>query len=196
MRCVKRLSVILVLAAIGVQAQQYAVDKGALWISGAASLSSHKYDEADNGTTTLVLAPMVNYFLAPNIFLGVGANLTRVSHGQSSSTDIGIGPQAGYAVGSRSSSTFPFVSLGYRFLSQKEKYESNAAFLKATGTGEANASGNVIYISGGVVHAMKKNLGVTVEVSYRMQSQKWEGADESTKSKTLSVGLGLVGFVF
>ena len=71
--------IVLLLCSTVLYAQNHPVDKGAKTIMGKASYSSMGGEYMDNRYTIISLSPNVNYFLARNIFLGLGMSYTRSS---------------------------------------------------------------------------------------------------------------------
>lgn len=179
--------------------QNYPVDKGATIISGMASFSSLGYEDADNRITTIALLPMLNYFVAPNVFLGGVAELNRTSYGNDSQSSFAIGPSLGYAIGNEKSTAFPYIGVGFRYgkSSKSEvlisKGYSNIWF--AT-TRRYEASRTDIVIGGGIIVPAKKHIGIIIDAGYHIMSTKPEYAYESYSSNLFSIDIGFAGLLF
>ena len=167
-------------------AQNSPVDTGAAIISGMASFTSSKVKDAENSTTNIAVVPVVNYFIAPNIFLGGAVEYNSMKHGDYTSSSLGIGPSVGYAIGNKNSSTFPFIGARYMFNSSKD----------SDGTNDDKATGTRIFIGGGLIAAVKDHIGIVIEAGYNIMSDKPDGADESTSSSMISVGIGISGLLY
>ena len=177
---------IIVLGSSYAFSQGFAVDKGAAIISGMASFTSTKVKDAENSTTNIAAVPIVQYFIVPNIFIGGAVEFNSMSHGDYSSSSFGVGPAVGYAIGGKNSSTFPYLGGSFRFRSSSQD----------DGTDEYKSSGTTIVIGGGVIAAVKDHIGIIIEAGYHIMSDKPEGADESTSSSMISVGVGISGLLY
>lgn len=69
-----------------------AVNQGAWMVGGSAGFSSQKFKDADESTTIINLSPNLGYFIADDLAIGLGVDLTSVSFDGESSTDFGLGP--------------------------------------------------------------------------------------------------------
>ena len=62
-------------------------------VGGSAGFQSFKFKDADESTTIIDLSPNLGYFIADDLAIGLGLNLTSVSPGGGESfTDFGLGP--------------------------------------------------------------------------------------------------------
>ena len=69
-----------------------AVNQGAWMVGGSAGFSSTKVKDADESTTIINLSPNLGYFIADDLAIGLGVDLTSVSFGGESNTSFGLGP--------------------------------------------------------------------------------------------------------
>jgi len=161
---------------------------GAMWIGGTAGFASAGGDlyGADERSTSISLDPVLDYFVAPNIFLGPVLSFDRYSHGDHSSTEFGIGATIGYTLGSgRGGSMIPFLKGQFAFTSSNTKNST-----------EDKSSGTNIILGGGLLFPVAKHAGITVEVGYELDSVKPEGADESVSGNIIGVTVGVLGLLF
>ena len=74
-------------------ASAQAVNQGAWMVGGSAGFSSLKFKDADESTTFFNLSPNLGYFIADDLAIGLGVDLSSVSPaGGDSQTDFGLGP--------------------------------------------------------------------------------------------------------
>jgi outer membrane protein len=171
-------------------AQSFAVDKGSIMAGGTAGYMMQSGDLYENfdgdGQTTISINPTLGYFVMPNLAVGIDFLYENWSQGDDKSNTLGIGPGVAYFLGGSGSDMYPFIAAGYTFGS----YSSEGANYKSEG------SASVIPISVGVVKMVAKNVGVTAQVSYLMESMKPKDADEATKGTTILIGIGVDTFIF
>lgn len=143
-------------------AQEFAVDKGATFISGVASFTSQGgelFEDYDgNNASTFNLSPNVNFFVAKNFFIGGGLEFAHEKQGDYTSNNIGLGPQIGYAFGNENSTAFPYFDVGLRYYGMSVDY----------GSGNSEGSGTDIFLGAGIVIPVKSHLGITFEAGYHM----------------------------
>lgn len=107
--------------------------KGQLAVSSDAglSLSNTSVSGADGSTTTLVLRPAIDYFVADYISVGGFLGLEYTSTGGGSSTTFSVGPRVGYNIPlSESFSLWPKVGFSFASTSQDQddvESESNTS---------------------------------------------------------------------
>ena len=170
-----------------VSGQGYAVDKGAVFISGMAGFTNYGGDlfEDDRGNreTSFSLIPSVNFFVAKNVFVGGSLEFTSRAQGDANSNAIGIGPQVGYAFGHSKSTAFPYLSGGIRYYSMSMDDGSY---------GDSNASGIDMVLGFGVLVPLKESVGLVFEGGYHMMKLK-DDYDVSFSGNIFSLGFGIVG---
>jgi hypothetical protein len=162
---------------------------GAMWIGGTAGFTSRGgdlYGQGDERATSFSLDPIVNYFVAPNLFIGPVLSLARSSAGDNSDTDLGIGVRIGYAFGSKGSKSIPYLSSAFKFTSSNYK----------SGSDESKSSGTSIVLGGGVCFLVAKHAGINVEAGYHIDSYKPKDADKSISGNIISVGVGVTGIIY
>lgn len=109
-------------------AQQFASDKGAIWIStsGGYSKQSGNLFEVNNNdkTSSFLLDASSNYFIAKNIFIGGTIEYLNQKDGEEQLKGIGFGPQVGYAFGNAEAKTFPYINVGLLYYKMKANIET------------------------------------------------------------------------
>ena len=171
-------------------AQEYAVDKGATFISGVASFTSQSgelFEDYDgNNASTFNLSPSVNYFVAKNFFVGGGLEFAYEKQGDYKSNNIGLGPQIGYAFGNENSTAFPYFDVGLRYYGMNVDY----------GSDNAKGSGTDIFFGAGIVVPVKSHLGITFEAGYHIMDINEKETDTSYNGNIFAIGIGIVGLLF
>ncbi|HPG39553.1 MAG TPA: hypothetical protein PLP19_00155 [bacterium] len=160
-------------------AQQYAIDKGAVIMSGTTTFSSYGgdlYERSGDRMTTLTIAPALNKFVGKNIFIGAALAYSKMSRGDNSSTTLGVGPTIGYAIGDAKSTNYPFLGVGISYYSVGDEDDSTG--------------GHDIKLSSGIIISSHKHIGIIIEAGYHMMSL------ESTKGDIITIGLGIAGLLF
>jgi len=183
------LCAILLVSMFGLASAQ--TGAGAMWIGGTAGFASAGGDlyGADERSTNISLDPILNYFVAPNIFIGPALSFDRYSHGDHNSTDFGIGAVMGYALGSGGGSMIPFLKGNFEFLSSKSESTYNSMKM------ESKSSGTSIILGGGLLFPVAKHAGITLEVQYHIDSEKPDGADDSVSGNIIAIGVGVLGLI-
>jgi hypothetical protein len=179
--------------------QDFAIDKGALLVSGVLEYTEHTGDMYEgyffHRSTEFAFSQTYDYFLESRIFVGLRTALTRTTEGDNSRTyGYGGGPEVGFAFGKAESQFFPYAKIGYQYLDEHGEYEAFTGYEYQTS--EWNARWTEIIYSVGVIVPIKKHFGVTCGLSYRMQSRKYDDSDDSVKGNILKFGVGLVGLFF
>ncbi|WP_297100160.1 outer membrane beta-barrel protein [uncultured Draconibacterium sp.] len=171
-------------------AQEFAVDKGATFISGVASFTSQGgelFEDYDgNNASTFNLSPSVNYFVGKNFFIGGGLEFAHEKQGDYKSNNIGLGPQIGYAFGNEKSTAFPYFDIGLRYYGMSVDY----------GSGNSEGSGTDIFLGAGIVVPVKSHLGITFEAGYHMMDINEKESDTSYSGNIFAIGIGIVGLLF
>ena len=186
------LCAILVVSLFGLASAQ--TGAGAIWIGGTAGFSSSGgdlYEYGDEGRRTWIgLSPVVDYFVAPNLFIGPALSLSRSTQGDYSNTSFDIGAAVGYALGSGGGSMIPFLKGVFQFSSSttKDTYNDQET--------ESKSSGTSISVGGGLLFPVAKHAGITVEAKYYMDSWKPEGADKSTSGNIIAIEVGVLGMLY
>ena len=67
-------------------------------VGGAAGFASSKFKDADNSTTTVIIAPNLGYFIADDLALGLGVGFVSTSFNGNSNSSFNLGPFARYYV--------------------------------------------------------------------------------------------------
>jgi hypothetical protein len=166
--------------------QDYAIDKGSKIISGMGSYASQGGDLFENSdgdrATTIMLMPILNYFIAPNISIGGGVAYTSKSQGDYSIHTIGIGPTIGYFIGDSNSKSYPYLAAGIRYYSM--------------GYDDDSISGTDIVIGGGVIAPVKDHIGIVIEAGYHIMNLKHKDWDESESGNIIMIGIGVAGLLY
>ena len=131
--------------------------------------------------------PALDYFFMNNLFVGGTISYGSESQGDFSSTEMGIGPEVGYAFGKAESKMFPYGKLGFMYRSNKSD----------NGTTDMTVTGTDIFIGVGLIFPVKEHIGITPELSYHMQSLKSdeEGA-EAVDGSVIRLGVGISGLIW
>ncbi|MBU1708052.1 hypothetical protein KKB28_09105 [bacterium] len=179
--------------------QDFAIDKGALLVSGMLEYSSHTGDMYEgryfHRSTEFAFTQTYDYFIDTRIFVGLRTTFTRTTEGDNSKTHgFGGGPEVGFAFGKTESQVFPYAKIGYQYLAEHSKYQAFTGY--GYQTSEWDAVQTEIIYSTGVIVPIKKHFSVTCELSYRMQSKKYDDSDDSIKGNILKFGVGLSGLFF
>jgi opacity protein-like surface antigen len=166
--------VLLVLASPPALAQSYAIDQGSLMVGGSASFTSTGSDDSDDDRfSSLLVRPMVQYFVMPGLAVGGELMLTRFSSGDQSATAYGVGPEVTYFFGGSERQLYPFVSAGFQF----NRSEDENTF----GYGA----------SGGAVFMLTSSVGLNGSLYYRKIDYEDFGGNN-----TIGAAVGISAFVF
>lgn len=170
--------------------QDYAVDKGAIVISGMASFSSwggDLYEGSDSSRATIItLAPNIDYFVVKNIFIGGRILFESMSQGDYSLTTFGIGPQFGYAFGQKNSNIFPYLIAGVYYNTSTASNGTDITF-----------SGFDFKFGGGLMFTVAKHIGINIGASYNLVNRKSDDAGaESESGDIIGLDVGISGLIF
>ena len=159
----------------------YPVDKGNYVLGGSASFSSLGGEElrGEDRAFVFIFNPVFLYFVAPNISLGGTITYQSVSQGDYSDSIIGLGPSAVYFFGDENSTTYPFLGVSYIYTSDEDSYTKND-----------------IRLMGGAAFMVAKNVAITGDVFYLIESYTREDADDSLSGNTLGIEFGVSAFIF
>ena len=175
-----------------VSGQQYAIDKGAKFISGTITYENQGGDlylyPGDKRISTFTLTPSFNGFIAKNIYLGGGMAFTRTSQGSVNVNDLQIGPVIGIAAGDSTSTAFPYFDISLRYCTGSINTDISMDHTKDSGTN--------FVLSGGLIVQLRPHCGFVFEVGYNMLKMKPEGSKTYTKGNIFTVGIGLVGLLY
>ena len=161
--------------------QNYPIDKGSIILGGTASFQSLGGEDlrGDDRTSLFTLTPQFFYFVAPNFSVGAILNYQSISRGDFSDSAIGIGPTVIYFFGDASSNTYPFLGASYIYTSDEDSYTKND-----------------IRLMGGSAFMIAKNVSITGDVFYLIESYKSDNADDSVSGNTFGVEFGVTVFIF
>lgn len=181
----KRAILVLLLVAFILPAylfgQDYAVDKGVIMIGGEAYYMSAGGEDlyGDERRTEMLFNPGIAYFIMPGLALGVDFMYYSWSHGDNDNSQFGVGPSVAYYLGDADSKMYPYVGAMLMYTSDADDYTE------------------MMYGGGaGVVFMVAKNVGISAQAFYLMQSYKPDGADDSLSGNIFGVMLGVDSFVF
>lgn len=171
-------------------AQEFATDKGAGLFSILGSFSSSGgelfADDHDHWFNSGMFTLTANRFIARNVFLGGGISYGRQSQGDNYSTNYGLGPQLGLALGGEKSSAFPFIAFGIRY------YGAN---FKTGYDTPVETKGSDIFGSLGFIIPIRKYVGFTIEANYHALSLS-DNEDNHYGGKIFTLGIGLIGVFY
>lgn len=149
-----------------VQSQAQTVNAGAWMVGGLAGFESSKADGDDDATNTILINPNIGYFVIDNLGIGLNLGFANVSHGDFSSTGLGVGPYARYYV---FQGLFPQVGIMYN----STKFEDEDA---VTSTDINLGVGYSFFLNNSV--AVEPMLGYTIG-----------GGDDKTNTFGLMIGV-------
>lgn len=164
--------------------QEYAADRGAFIVGGAASFSSsggELYQQMGKRTTSATIIPSVDYFVLRNFFVGATVQYSGVKEGDSRVHSIGAGPEIGYVFAKPESKILPIVSAGYLFT--KNNYKVTDLYFPDSSSSEFN-------FAAGVIVPVQKHIGVTLGAVYRLQKLEHESGN------IFALTVGINGLLF
>jgi len=174
------LALFIMLPACSFAQKGYAIDKGVIVIDGMASYVSAGGDlYGDDRVSVIALNPSIGYFIMPHLAMGVNFGFQKTSHGDDSDTIFAVGPSVAYFMGDANSKVYPFVAGTFLYSSEDDHHTQTDIKLK-----------------GGAAFMIAKNVAITGNAFYKMESQKWETADESESGNTFGVEFGVGIFIF
>jgi hypothetical protein len=158
----------------------YAIDKGVMIVDGSAGFVSAGGDMwGDDRSTRLFLNPSLGFFVVPHLAIGATFDYMNWSDGDDSNSYFGFGPKVSYYFGDSDSKVYPFVAGSFFYFSWSDLYTQND-----------------LKFEGGAAFMIAKNVAITGNAFYRIESQKWETADESESGNTFGVEFGVGIFIF
>ena len=161
--------------------------KGTLNINGNLSLSSQTFDNLEADHNVLTLNPQIGYFFFPNFSFNALFQYNRISNGNSSTINWGIGPSVRYYFNTKS--IIPFLSLSYLYT--ESKFSIN----------DDNSTGNSFIFAGGLDYFITKNVAVETIVSYSINNETFPDSYRifflklDRKSNTFKIGIGINFFL-
>ena len=163
-------------------AQNYAVDKGSMMLSGTAGFSSAGGEDlyGEERVTTITVNPIISYFFFPRLAIGSEIIYTRTSQGDNLDSCVGFGPRIAYFMGDEKSTMVPFAGASYLYTLYSNGYEYSDTYLS---------------FSGGAVFMLAKNVGISGRIFYRVRTYSPDGADSSS-GNIFGVGFGVNTFIF
>lgn len=171
--------------------QEYALDKGASFVSATGSISiqgGELYEDNQyNRLLTMSFYPSYNHFVAKNFFIGGGFEFSAQNQGNNNVNSVGIGPQIGYAAGNSSSTAFPFVSVGIRYYTMNFDYAD---------LGSSNANGLGYHFGFGLLVPLRDHVGLAFEGGYHVMKVKVKGSNVSYAGNTIVLGFGIIGLLY
>jgi hypothetical protein len=179
----KKCFITLLMIGIGVS-QVFASDVLGIQNSSIISLTGYYsskggdfYEINGDKQTTLTITPTIDYFVMPDIFIGLSIGYMSTSIGDESESSMSIGPNVGYMYKGLTNKVVPFAQAGFRYLDSD------------------NISGSTIIIGFGLIIPASENAGVMIEAGYHFDSMEPEGATESYSGNKIQVGIGVAGFL-
>jgi len=164
--------------------QNFSTDKGAMILGGTASFTSEGFEGESRRSTSIMIKPVFDYFIMQNLFVGGSLGMYYSSNSSFDNTDVGIGPEIGYAFGGANSSMFPFLKAGFNYFS-----------LSTTNNGSKSTSSiTVITLGGGMVFEIIKHIGIVGFLSYNIINQPNEFYSKS--SNTIELSFGFYGLIY
>jgi hypothetical protein len=157
-------------------AGDYAVDRGVL------SLGGDLYFEKGFGSgydfTSTTVSPGIHYFLFRRLSLGVDLNLELRNQGPEEFRNLSGYIMAGYHLGRRSGSIFPFFSAGVG----GGKWDSGVAAYDFFG----------IRAQAGVIFMFNQYIGLRTVASYTLDMVKPDGSTAQLDGGRIRIGAGVV----
>lgn len=223
----KTLAFIFLLLAYSLNyAQQFASDKGAIWIStsGGYSKQSGNLFEGNEGNkiSNFTLNTSLNYFILKNVFIGSTIEYFNQKRGEERLQGAGAGPQIGYAFNNAEAKFFPHINIGIRYY--KLKATSETSFYDYTGfsqygygyspygygygyggygyvdpkdrISDSGLDGLDLVLGFGWTIEIKKHLGLVLDCSYHIMKLKDKETDISKNGNIIAVNLGITGLLY
>jgi len=162
--------------------QNFATDKGAMILGGTVGFVSTGTEGGSSRSTMLTLAPVYDYFIMQNLFLGGSISLIYTSSSSGGEgTIFSIGPEIGYAFGSAQSSTFPFLKLGFAYTLYSDDFTQTT-----------------INIGGGIIIEITKHIGIVGSLSYNLMNTKSAHPNNnlSYSSNSIMLNFGIYGLIY
>lgn len=171
---------------------EYAVDKGAVILSGNIGFSSQGgdlYESSGKRITNVSLTPSVSAFIGKNFFMGGAVEFASQSQGDVSISSTSIGPHIGYAGGSAANTTFPYFSLGARY--HQEHYDLGTLY------GDGSIGGLEYVMSLGAIISLKSHVGLNLGLEYHSLNLKPSGSMfSSVGGNVIALSVGVNGLLF
>lgn len=185
-RILQASSLFLAITALTASAQTHATDRGSIIIAGDASLSSSKAENDDDRTTTIRLAPSLQYFIRPGLAIGGEVLLSRTSLGNASISQYGVGPRLSYYFGQGARTMHPFVSGSITFANG------------SSDPGDIDFSSRDVTLRAGLLFMVSNAVGINPNLFYQNTKTSFTNANGEIEGKTNTFGLavGISAFVF
>ncbi|MBU1708051.1 hypothetical protein KKB28_09100 [bacterium] len=200
-----RLIIVLLFGASSLFAQEFAVDKKAMLISGSIAFSSSGgdlYVIGDKRLTEINLTMTFDYFIARQVIIGLPLTFHRKYIGDYNFTaTIGIGPEIGYVYGKEKSQVLPYAKIGYQYVVMSSENFMTAYEYGAIGDGVQT---DVIF-SLGTLLLLQKHIGINPQISYHFQkheaddgyySSSYSYRELSQSGNVLRFSIGLTGLLY
>ncbi|MGB8951193.1 MAG: outer membrane beta-barrel protein [Candidatus Aminicenantales bacterium] len=172
---------LLTLLTTTASAQTSPIDKGSINIGGMLSFQSYSGDLYGDGMSTTLLMPGFRYFIMRGLAVGADLMLIRQSGDDWSDTTTGIGPTVAYFFNTKSDQFYPYVGLRLQYYCLSSSWNSHSDSMTGFDFG----------FGGGLAYMLKRNVAVTAEVGYHIQSLSYEGESESGSVLSFMVGLAV-----
>lgn len=189
--------------------QSFTTDKNSWIVSGAMSFSKQSgelYEDKEGKPTLLaVLSNSTNYFIVKGLFSGIGINYSYQKTGDYFIKSFGIGPNIGYMYGNKESILYPFVSIGMRFTNSSSNQPPTSYLWSGPlqnfdpyYASESDFSGKSYLGSTGMIIPIRKNIGISLEITYSLNylSDNKRDYENETKGNILSFSVGIAGLIF
>lgn len=170
--------------------QEYAIDKGASFLSGSGGFSITKYtNSSSSNIIQFSLSASDNYFIAKGLFIGAVSGFGFSSQKDvSHSYSINLGPQIGYAIGNIDSEVFPYVSAGFR-------YGGSIHYQEIIYSGSNEWVSSYTYTAGiGAIIPVKQHIGLIVRCTYTYSTSKNDYVN--TDVGNFVIGFGMTGLFY
>jgi outer membrane protein W len=187
--CIAISSLLVVLCVATADAQQHATDRGSIILAGDASIASSKSEDDDDRTTSILLAPSIQYFLQPGLAIGAQLTFGHSSNGDFSTSVYGIGPRVSYYFGQGARTSRPFVSAGFAFT--KVNADADIA-------GDADFSARELTLRAGILFMLSNAVGLNPHVYYQTTTSRFDVAigEREFNTNTFGLAVGVSAFVF
>lgn len=168
---------------------EYAVDKGAVILSGNIGFSSSGGDlYGSKRSNIFTLTPSVSAFVSKNVFLGSALAFSYQSQGTENATSVQVGPHFGYAGGTATSTSFPFFIVGIRYLAERFNYNDYFSIRSSSRYGYSGIIGV------GAVLTVSNHLGMTFEGDFNFVHLTRKNV--SANGNIISLNIGLCGLLY
>ena len=179
-------AVFIALTPTGAAAQKYAVDKGS-WLAGGNAWFQRSNFDTGAHLTEVAVQPFGGYFVAPGLAIVLDLGFFHATDGDSSYTDVSIGPEIRYYFGRRARRFYPFIGGALQ-------HTWRAGAPTALGQPPIAHFGSWVG-EGGVAMMVTHDIALSGTVHYRTSEFHFEGPYADSKTNDFGTDFGLEVFL-